>query len=124
LIANPSGCYDRYLHRIDNLRHQSHRADLRVGFVVKECSPMSACFEPLSNDGVATGRLQPLGLFDGGGRRHDLRAGLTHTLEKMLGWKAKVKADDLRCDLVQEIAMSSPKRRNNNSEETSVGGKA
>ena len=83
MIANASGCYDRDFHCIDNLRHQGHRADLRVDFVVKKRSPMSACFKSLSNDGIATGLLEPLRLFDGGRRRYDLRAGLAHTLEKV-----------------------------------------
>ena len=123
LIANASSCYDRDFHCIDNLRHQRHRADLRVDLIVKKRSPMSACFEPLSNDGIATGLLQPFRLFDGGRRRYNLRAGLAHTLEKVLGRKAKVEAHDLRSDLVQEIAMGSLKRRNKNAEETLVGGK-
>ena len=111
-IADASGGYDRHFHCIDDLWHQGHRADLRVDFVAEKRSPMSACFKSLSNDGIATGLLEPHRLFDGGRRRHDLRAGLAHTIEKMSRRKAKVKTDDLRCNFFQKFAMSTPECRN------------
>src|ERR1700704_730305 len=97
---------DRYLHCIDNLWHRAMVptcASILWRRNVPRCPP---AIQPLSDDGIATGLLKPLRLLDGGRRRHDLRAGLAHTLKKALGRKAEVEADDLRCDLFQKRAMS------------------
>jgi hypothetical protein len=110
-IADASGGYDRHFHCINDLWHQGHRADLRVDFAAEKHSPMSACFEPLSNDGITAGSLKPLRLFDCRRRRYDLRTGPAHPLKKGLGRQPKMKTDDLGRNFFQELAMGASECR-------------
>ena len=58
-VGNAASSDDRYLHRIDDLRHERHRADLGCDIVGQEHAAVAACLVALRDDGVAAFGLQP-----------------------------------------------------------------
>ena len=77
-VADAAGGDHRHLHRIDDLRHQRHRAGLPRDVVVQEHAAMAAGLVALGDHDVAAVPLQPARLLRRGGGADHQHAGILH----------------------------------------------
>ena len=94
-IGNATSGDHGHLHGIHDLRHQRHSACLGRDVVGQENSTVPTRLIALSNDGVAPLILQPSRLIHCGGRRDDLCAGRSYSVQERALGQAEVEADDL-----------------------------
>src|SRR5512133_3254201 len=72
---------------------------------------MTAGLESLSDDGIGPARLEPASLVDRRGGRQNFRAPRSDPLQQVGGWKAEMKADDRRPELLEHIGRFCGERR-------------
>ncbi len=102
-ISDPTSGDHRNAHRLDDLRHQRERPELRRQVVRQEMTAMAAGFEALRDDRVHATRLEPSRFINGRRRRQHLRTPPTHALEQLGLRQSEMKTDDRGLELAQRI---------------------
>jgi len=102
-IRDAARSNDWEFHRLRNLRHQRQRANLGTQVVRQKHAAMAARLKALRNDSINSMRCQPTRLFDGGGRREDLRAPGFHSRQQFGRGQTKMKAHHRRLEFAQHV---------------------
>ena len=102
-VADAARGDHRHLHRIDDLRHQRHRAELRRQVGRQKQAAMAARLDPLRDDDVDAARFQPAGFIDRRRRREDLRAPGPHPGEQGLRGQAEMEAHHRRLERGERV---------------------
>ena len=100
----PPAAIDRHRDRIDDLRHQRHRADLGADVVAQEHGAVSARFRTLGDDHVASVVLEPARLTDRRRRRDHRRARRPHPIDQRLLRQSEVEAHHVELQLLDGVA--------------------
>jgi hypothetical protein len=110
-VAQATGRDHRHLHRIDDLRHQRERADLRGDILGEKHAAMPARLRALRDHGINAARLEPARLRRRGRRRDYDAAGRLHALQQRRLRQPEMEADHLGIELLDHGAIFVIERR-------------
>src|SRR5215469_9367202 len=103
-IGDPSSGDDWHFYGVDHLWHQRHCADLCRNILCEKHSPMPTSLVTLGDNFVASLILKPARLIHRSRRGNNLRARPPNACQQIPVRKTEMEANDLRLELLEEIA--------------------